>query len=38
VGAESWWGVCVDGFAILVGGIHFLHKAVAGCRLLVAGC
>jgi hypothetical protein len=37
VGAESWWGVCVDGFAILVGGIHFRHKSVASCWLLIVG-
>ena len=25
VGAESRRGVCIDGFAVLVGWVHFLH-------------
>ena len=37
VGAESRRGVCVDGFAVLVGWIHFLHEFLSS-QLSVLRC
>ena len=34
--ADGRWDVCIDGFTILVGWIHFLHERLSGAASFAA--